>query len=127
MMMVTMGSMMMVTMGGVTFETRLFTVCWKFELLGSQEMIADVEVMLVACKKTSLQMIFYCLHWKISLDCVTTLDCVSRVNRLNSLASPFFTTEVITQNLRPSSFHTFQCNFVSYVIQNTNTKYVGVS
>ena len=29
----------------------LFTVCWKFELLGSQEMIADVEVMLVACKK----------------------------------------------------------------------------
>ena len=50
-MLVTMGSLVMVTMDGVPFETCLFTVCWKFELLGSQEMIADVEVMLVACKK----------------------------------------------------------------------------
>ena len=49
--MVKMGLMMMVTMDVVPFETCLFTVCWKFELLGSQEMIADVEVMLVACKK----------------------------------------------------------------------------
>ena len=30
------------------------TVCWKFELLGSQEMIADVEVMFVACKQTNV-------------------------------------------------------------------------
>ena len=51
MMMVKMGSMMMIKMDVVPFETCLFTVCWKFELLGSQEMIADVEVMLVACKK----------------------------------------------------------------------------
>ena len=50
-MLVTMRSLVMVTMDGVPFETCLFTVCWKFELLGSQEMIADVEVMLVACKK----------------------------------------------------------------------------
>ena len=60
--MVKMGLMMMVTMDVVPFETCLFTVCWKFELLGSQEMIADVEVMLVACKKTSLQMLFYCSY-----------------------------------------------------------------
>jgi len=60
---VNMPSMIMVTMDGVPFETCLFTVCWKFELLGSQEMIADVEVMLVACKKTSLQMLFFCFFF----------------------------------------------------------------
>ena len=55
---VKMRSMMMVTMDVVPFETCLFTVCWKFELLGSQEMIADVEVMLVACKRHHFRFFF---------------------------------------------------------------------
>ena len=66
----------------------LLTVCWKLELLGSQEMIADVEVMFVAWNKklNSLSLIdlfsmfanvwWMCCGWEYSLICFWHVSCV---------------------------------------------------
>ena len=71
----------------------LLTVCWKFELLGSQEMIADVEVMFVAWNKklNSLSLIdlfsmfanvwWMCCGWEYSLICFWHVSCVWKGRR----------------------------------------------
>ena len=55
----------------VCLKLFLLTVCWKFELLGSQEMIADVEVMFVAWNKkhNSAGFLTYC-NWSYVCQCL---------------------------------------------------------